>query len=147
MVPMCTQTTNPHSWDAHEKLQLKLNWTQHIWSIIVFKSPSRARPGHATHIRQWSLHWWSWRSAFPCWKPHRWVPTRPRPETPCGSCWTWLSSHHCLPADREHRWQFRPGTDSLPMSFQGVGVRGWGVRVEVRERKQVGWSRRIQMAN
>lgn len=66
-----------------------------------------------THNRQWVCPSGSWRSVCPCWKPHRWVSAHPPLERPCGSYWIWLSSHHCLPADRKHIWQFRQGADSL----------------------------------
>lgn len=73
-----------------------------------------------THSRRWVWRFGSWRSVCPCWKPHRWVSAHPPPERPCGSCWTLLSSHHCLPADIEHIWQFRQGNGqpwSLALSF------------------------------
>lgn len=65
------------------------------------------------HSRHWACRLGSWRSVCPRWKPHRWVSAHPPRGRPCGSCWTWLSSHHCLPADGKHTWQFSRGTGSL----------------------------------
>lgn len=79
--------------------------------IFLFQFKETSLKG--THNRQWVCPSGSWRSVCPCWKPHRWVSAHPPPGRPCGSCWTWLSSHHCLPTDREHIWQFSEGTDSL----------------------------------
>lgn len=149
---------NNYSWTILNPKHLLSHFSLLFFNLIFaffFTELKNSRPwwDQPTHRRQWAWQSWSWRSACPCWKPHRWVPPRPPPERPCGSCWTWLSSHHCLPADREHTWQFRRGTGSLGAchchSRQGEGKkRGKGGRGDQGEKtSRAGRSRGIQMAN
>ena len=87
--------------------------------VVSTKNTTVSRSGNElTHSTQWAWSSGSWRSMCPCWRPHRWAWAHPPPWRPGGSCWTWLSSHHCLPTDTKHTWQSGRG-DGQPLSRSG----------------------------